>query len=86
VFEDLRELYQEVILDHDRNPWNLLQPADASREVLGNNPLWGRHPDRLSLDRRSRRRKECGLRVKGFCYLDGVCLVDGQNPERQHSW
>ena len=41
MFEDLRELYQEVILDHDRNPWNLLQPADASREVLGNNPLWG---------------------------------------------
>jgi len=48
VFEDLRELYQEVILDHDRNPWNLLQPADANREVPGNNPLCGLRPDRIS--------------------------------------
>ena len=41
MFDELRELYQEVILDHGRNPRNLRQPADANREALGNNPLCG---------------------------------------------
>jgi len=38
---DLRELYQEVILDHSRKPRNyrLLDPAD--RKAVGNNPLCG---------------------------------------------
>ena len=41
MFDELRELYQEVILDHGRNPRNLRQPADANRKALGNNPLCG---------------------------------------------
>jgi nitrogen fixation NifU-like protein len=38
---DLRELYQEVILDHSRRPRNYhaLDPAD--RKAVGNNPLCG---------------------------------------------
>jgi len=43
---DLRDLYQEVILDHNKNPKNFgkLDPADHSAE--GYNPLCG---DKLSL-------------------------------------
>jgi nitrogen fixation NifU-like protein len=41
MLDELRELYQEVILDHGRNPRNLRQPADANRQALGNNPLCG---------------------------------------------
>ena len=37
---DLRELYQEVILDHYRKPRNFRRIADA-RAVDGNNPLCG---------------------------------------------
>jgi hypothetical protein len=41
MFDELRELYQEVILDHSRNPRNLRQPADGNRQALCNNPLRG---------------------------------------------
>ena len=41
MFDELRELYQEVILDHGKNPRNFRQPEDASCCALGNNPLCG---------------------------------------------
>ncbi len=43
---DLRELYQEVIFDHNRNPRNFYVMEDANRTVEGFNPLCG---DRLTL-------------------------------------
>jgi nitrogen fixation NifU-like protein len=41
MLDDLRELYQEVILDHGRNPRNLRKPADANRHGHGHNPICG---------------------------------------------
>jgi nitrogen fixation NifU-like protein len=38
---DLRELYQEVILDHHKKPRNFRAIPDASRHVEGFNPLCG---------------------------------------------
>lgn len=38
---DLRELYQEVILDHSKNPRNFGKLEDADSEARGNNPLCG---------------------------------------------
>lgn len=38
---DLRDLYQEVILDHNREPRNFCRPSDANREARGDNPLCG---------------------------------------------
>ena len=38
---DLRELYQEVILDHTKNPRNFHALADATAQAAGNNPLCG---------------------------------------------
>jgi nitrogen fixation NifU-like protein len=38
---DLRELYQEVILDHYRKPRNCRKPKDADRHADGFNPLCG---------------------------------------------
>ena len=43
---DLRELYQEVILDHGKNPRNFRQPEGTNCEAQGNNPLCG---DRLTV-------------------------------------
>src|SRR5690606_30527861 len=39
--DDLRSLYQEVILEHGKHPRNLRQPADANRQALGRNPACG---------------------------------------------
>lgn len=38
---DLRELYQEVILDHNRHPRNRGSLSDANRSAEGHNPLCG---------------------------------------------
>lgn len=40
---DLRELYQQVILDHNRNPRNFKELPGATRKVEGFNPLCGDH-------------------------------------------
>ena len=39
--DDIRALYQEVILDHGKNPRNFRHPEDAPLEAHGNNPLCG---------------------------------------------
>ena len=39
--DGLRELYQEVILDHGKNPRNFRHPEEANREAHGNNPMCG---------------------------------------------
>src|SRR6185503_485262 len=38
---DLRELYQEVILDHGRRPRNFGELPEANRHAEGYNPLCG---------------------------------------------
>jgi nitrogen fixation protein NifU and related proteins len=43
---DLRDLYQEVIVDHNRNPRNFGKLENADRVAEGFNPLCG---DRLNL-------------------------------------
>jgi nitrogen fixation NifU-like protein len=44
VVSDLRELYQSVILDHNKRPRNFGELAGANRTADGHNPLCG---DRL---------------------------------------
>ena len=43
---DLRDLYQEIILDHNRRPRNFGALDGANRKATGHNPLCG---DRLTL-------------------------------------
>ena len=38
---ELRELYQQVILDHNKNPRNFGRPPETNREQEGHNPLCG---------------------------------------------
>lgn len=46
MLDHLRELYQEVVFDHNRNPRNFRVMEDATRKVDGFNPLCG---DRITL-------------------------------------
>jgi nitrogen fixation NifU-like protein len=41
--DDLNDLYQEVIMDHNRNPRNFRALPDANRRAAGENPLCGDH-------------------------------------------
>lgn len=40
---ELSELYQEVILDHNKNPRNFFKLEAANRSAEGDNPLCGDH-------------------------------------------
>lgn len=41
MFDDLTELYQELILDHSRSPRNFRMLPDANRTAHGINPICG---------------------------------------------
>lgn len=41
MMDDLRELYQTTILDHNKSPRNFHIPSSANREADGFNPLCG---------------------------------------------
>ena len=41
MLDELRELYQEVILDHGKKPRNFRRPEHPSGEAAGRNPLCG---------------------------------------------
>lgn len=46
MMDELRELYQEVILDHGKRPRNFRHPESANRQAEGYNPFCG---DQLTL-------------------------------------
>jgi nitrogen fixation protein NifU and related proteins len=46
MFDQIRDLYQEVVFDHNRNPRNFRVMKDATRKIDGYNPLCG---DRITL-------------------------------------
>lgn len=46
MFDEVRDLYQEVVFDHNRNPRNFRVMEDATRKIDGYNPLCG---DKITL-------------------------------------
>ena len=46
MLDQIRDLYQEVVFDHNRNPRNFRVMTDANRTIQGFNPLCG---DRITL-------------------------------------
>jgi nitrogen fixation protein NifU and related proteins len=64
---DLRELYQQVILDHHKRPRNFRHPADATTEVEGYNPLCG---DRITVFV-----KMAGDRIEDLAFQGSGCAI-----------
>jgi nitrogen fixation NifU-like protein len=64
---DLRELYQEVILDHNRRPRNFQKLDGANRTAEGYNPLCG---DQLTVYLRL----EDGV-IKGISFQGSGCAI-----------
>ena len=86
---DLKELYRDVILDHNRSPRNFgrLEPADATAH--GHNPLCG---DTLACDAAPGRRSLSDLRFEGQGCAISVAsaslmseAVKGRQPRRRSS-
>jgi nitrogen fixation NifU-like protein len=64
---ELEDLYQEIILDHNRHPENFRPMADADRVVQADNPLCG---DRLTLFL-----KVEGGRIKDISFQGSGCAI-----------
>ena len=79
---DLRDLYQEVILDHNRRPRNFGPMEGADRAIDGHNPLCG---DKLTLFLRMEgdRIAEVSFVGRGLCHLEGVGVADDRRREGQ---
>ena len=79
---ELRELYQEVILDHSKRPRNRRGMENASHRAEGHNPLCGdRATVYLHVDGDVVTRRE--LRGLGLLDLDGVGVDDDRRAARQ---
>ncbi|HYC80585.1 MAG TPA: SUF system NifU family Fe-S cluster assembly protein [Solirubrobacterales bacterium] len=65
--DELRDLYQEVILDHNRRPRNFGTLPDANRTAEGNNPLCG---DRITVYLRVE-----DDRVQGISFEGAGCAI-----------
>ena len=64
---ELRELYQEIIIDHNRNPRNHYVMPDATAQAQGFNPLCG---DKLTLYL-----KLNGNVVKDVSFMGSGCAI-----------
>jgi nitrogen fixation protein NifU and related proteins len=64
---DLRELYQETILDHGKRPRHFASMADADRTADGHNPLCG---DRITIFV-----KIDGDRISGVTFQGNGCAI-----------
>jgi len=64
---DLRDLYQEVILDHNRVPRNFGTLENANREAEGHNPLCG---DRVRVSLHVE-----GDRIEGIAFQGSGCAI-----------
>ena len=64
---DLRDLYQEVILDHNRAPRNFGKLENANRESEGHNPLCG---DRVRVSLHVE-----GDRIEGIAFQGSGCAI-----------
>ena len=82
---DLRELYQDVILDHSKHPRNFGHPEGCDHEAKGNNPLCGdRVTVYLELDGGVIRNvgfeaKGCAISIASASMMTE--LVKGKTPE-----
>jgi nitrogen fixation NifU-like protein len=67
MFDDLTELYQQVILDHSKRPRNFHKLEGANRMAEGHNPLCGDHVTMfLSVD---------GDVIKDISFLGDGCAI-----------
>ena len=86
---DLRDLYQEVILDHGRKPRNFRRLENADRTARGDNPMCG---DRMelflklapdgSIDDAAFQGRGCAISMASASLMTET--VKGKSPERAH--
>ncbi len=79
---ELRDLYQEVILEHSKKPKNFRALETANHKAEGFNPLCGDHFTDLCRRERWRDQRHwfSGQRLR---YLQGLGLHDDADAQRQ---
>ena len=74
MFDDLTDLYQQVILDHSKSPRNFHKMQTANRTAQGHNPLCGDHVTLfMTMD---------GDTIKDIIFQGDGCEVGGERSSR----
>jgi nitrogen fixation NifU-like protein len=71
---NLKELYQEIILEHGKNPRNLGKTDSFNKDAKGHNPLCG---DNVHIYLKLNGQKiveEISFEGSGLCYFNGICI------------
>jgi len=71
MFDDLNDLYQQVILDHSKSPRNFFKLEVANRVAEGRNPLCGDQVTVYSLVENEVVREISWIRL---CYFEGFSI------------
>lgn len=86
---DLRELYQEVIIDHNRHPRNHYVMTDATNQAKGYNPLCG---DKVTVYARIRQQvleavsfEGCGCAISQASASLMTDAIQGKTVEEAHA-
>lgn len=72
---DPRALYQEVILEHNKNPRNYGALACPSHHAVGHNPLCGDHIDVELNMGRARGSEVAGESIDGIAFRGSACAI-----------
>jgi len=82
---DLRELYQDLILDHGRRPRNFMVPSGHNCHADGHNPLCG---DRISVYLRCEGEtvREVGIQGSGcaICMASASTMTEAVKGKEKH--
>ena len=82
LMSELDDLYQEVILDHNKSPRNFRVMAAANRKAEGYNPLCG---DQVTVYLQARRRRDQRYQLSrlGLRHLQGFGVDDDHRTQGQ---
>ena len=74
---NLKELYQEIILEHGKNPRNLGKTENFNKDAKGNNPLCGDNVHvYLKLNESKKKLEDISFEGKWMCNINGISLYN----------
>lgn len=90
MFDDLRDLYQEVILDHGRRPRHAGRLIAADATAKGDNPMcgdrvqvWVKYAPDGTIERTGFEARGCAISIASADLMAEV--VEGQTPAHAHA-
>ena len=73
---NLKELYQEIILEHGKNPRNLGKTENYNKDAKGNNPLCGDNVHVYLKLNEQRKVEDISFEGEWMCNINGFSIYN----------